>query len=82
MIIWSDSVSIQAISSFEVRYFSLPNEAAVTILKRLNRLRVTLAVDGYMFRQHPTFYKQMLRMMTELMPKHMTVRRTCFYLKC
>lgn len=27
-----------------------------------------------MFRKHPTFYKQMLTMMADLMPKHMTVR--------
>ncbi|KAM7537878.1 hypothetical protein Aperf_G00000076650 [Anoplocephala perfoliata] len=52
----------------------LTASAAVTILKRINRLRVTIGVDGYMFRQHPTFYKQMLKIMADLIPKHMTFR--------
>ncbi|CDS42209.1 hexokinase [Echinococcus multilocularis] len=61
-------------SAVTYRSACLSAAAAVTILKRLNRLRVTLAVDGYMFRKHPTFYKQMLTMMADLMPKHMTFR--------
>ncbi|KAL5110742.1 Hexokinase [Taenia crassiceps] len=61
-------------SAVTYRSACLSAAAAVTILKRLNRLRVTLAVEGYMFRKHPTFYKQMLAMMTDLMPKHMTFR--------
>ncbi len=47
--------------------------AAVAILKRLNRLRVTMGVDGYMFRLHPTYSRQMIEMMASLMPRHMTV---------
>nr|CDS17181.1 hexokinase [Echinococcus granulosus] len=61
-------------SAVTYRSACLSAAAAVTILKRLNRLRLTLAVDGYMFRKHPTFYKQMLTMMADLMPKHMTFR--------
>ncbi len=56
--------------SYHLRF---PLTAAVAILKRLNRLRVTMGVDGYMFRLHPTYSRQMIEMMASLMPRHMTV---------